>query len=296
MNGDGIIENDDTDKDGVPNFQDPDDDGDGIPTIIEVGDLSGEHPRNAQDSDNDGVPDYLDPDDDGDGTPTRVEGMMDHNGNGVPDHLDGAAQVALYMPLSANTQLTPTPKPTSTPTEPAPSPVLQAQIRIAQSQDDAEEHHDGIMDLSSSDLEMVEEADLQTVGLRFQNVNIPPGATILQANLIFESHESSSKEAHLIFHGESSDNAEEFSTSKRDISERPTTASSVAWLNVPDWSYPHEIHLSPSLVPIVQEIVNRRGWQSGNAMVFIVTGEGTRSAKSYDGDMDSAPMLQITYQ
>ena len=52
VNGDGDVENDDTDADGTPNYLDADDDGDGIPTIDE----------GTGDSDGDGVPDYLDPD------------------------------------------------------------------------------------------------------------------------------------------------------------------------------------------------------------------------------------------
>ena len=36
-------------------------------------------------------------------------------------------------------------------------------------------------DLSSSDLEMVQESDDQIVGIRFRNVSIPPGAVITHA-------------------------------------------------------------------------------------------------------------------
>ena len=52
LNGDGNVENDDTDRDGIPNYRDADDDGDGVPTKDE----------GRGDSDNDGTPDYLDAD------------------------------------------------------------------------------------------------------------------------------------------------------------------------------------------------------------------------------------------
>jgi len=82
----------DTDGDGLPDYQDPDDDNDGVPTASE----------NApdQDTDQDGIPDYLDDDDDGDGRLTRDEDTdEDGDGNpatdptdldddGVPDYLD----------------------------------------------------------------------------------------------------------------------------------------------------------------------------------------------------------------
>lgn len=57
---DGNIYNDDTDKDGVPNFADSDDDGDGILTRNEDANKDGD-PTN-DDSDADGIPDYLDTD------------------------------------------------------------------------------------------------------------------------------------------------------------------------------------------------------------------------------------------
>ncbi len=60
----------DTDMDGTPDFRDPDDDGDTIPTVNELGPGGGMSPR---DSDTDGTPDYRDPDDDNDTVPTRDE-------------------------------------------------------------------------------------------------------------------------------------------------------------------------------------------------------------------------------
>ncbi len=69
----------DTDQDGLPNYYDFDDDGDNVPTQIELGAdyLSGVS-ENPQDTDNDGIPDYLDEDDDNDGILTRYE---DANGD-----------------------------------------------------------------------------------------------------------------------------------------------------------------------------------------------------------------------
>ncbi|MFK7929371.1 MAG: hypothetical protein AB8H79_14345, partial [Myxococcota bacterium] len=74
VNGDGNLENDDTDGDGRPNYDDPDDDGDEIPTAFETYDGTGNPMR--QDSDRDGTPDYLDEDDDNDGVLTRVESYV----------------------------------------------------------------------------------------------------------------------------------------------------------------------------------------------------------------------------
>lgn len=60
INGDGDLNNDDTDGDNIPNFRDPDDDGDGILTKNE--DANGDGNPMNDDTDGDGTPDYLDTD------------------------------------------------------------------------------------------------------------------------------------------------------------------------------------------------------------------------------------------
>jgi hypothetical protein len=67
----------DTDGDGIYNYLDADDDGDGIPTIEE--DVDGDGNPANDDTDGDGIPNYLDNDDDGDTILTQYE---DLNGDG----------------------------------------------------------------------------------------------------------------------------------------------------------------------------------------------------------------------
>ncbi|TKB09379.1 hypothetical protein [Desulforhopalus sp. IMCC35007] len=50
-----------------------------------------------------------------------------------------------------------------------------------------------------------------------------------------------------------------------------------------------------SLTTIVQNIVNRTNWQPNNAMGFVISGTGIRRAWSYDGNVNNAPVLSITY-
>lgn len=57
LNKDNIFGNDDTDSDGIPNYYDTDDDGDGILTKDE---LDSDNDGNVDDTDQDGIPDYLD--------------------------------------------------------------------------------------------------------------------------------------------------------------------------------------------------------------------------------------------
>jgi hypothetical protein len=81
----------DLDMDGIPNYYDFDDDGDNVPTSVEVG----IDPLNPKDTDGDGIEDYLDPDDDNDGVLTRHEDRNmdldptnDVTGNAGPDYLN----------------------------------------------------------------------------------------------------------------------------------------------------------------------------------------------------------------
>lgn len=83
LNGNGNLEDDDFDNDGIPNYLDQDDDGDNVDTIDEDDDEDGDgnpftNPRNTDGTDE---VDYLDTDDDNDGILTRLE---DQNENQNP--------------------------------------------------------------------------------------------------------------------------------------------------------------------------------------------------------------------
>jgi len=88
----------DTDNDGIPNYFDLDDDGDNVPTILELFASDEDEANNIyKDTDNDGIPDYLDNDDDGDGILTINESTDGDNNplndvnddtSGLPDFLN----------------------------------------------------------------------------------------------------------------------------------------------------------------------------------------------------------------
>jgi hypothetical protein len=170
--------------------------------------------------------------------------------------------------------------------------------QVASSADDSEEKAEsGATSLDSSDLELIEhEGDYQIVGVRFGGVAIPAGATIVDAYIEFVADQKDSDPASLTFYGEATDDAPPFEDDNSDISTRSLTTASVIWSDIPPWTVVHEAHRTPDLSPIVQEIVNRRGWKSGNAMAFIISGTGSRTAEAYDGEPVLAPKLVIRYQ
>jgi len=50
------------------------------------------------------------------------------------------------------------------------------------------------------------------------------------------------------------------------------------------------------LTPLVQEIVSRPGWVKDNAMAFLITGTGHRTADAFDGTGGHPPRLTVTYK
>ncbi len=180
-----------------------------------------------------------------------------------------------------------------------PEGVVSVDVRVAQSADDGEEGASGGVSLTSSDLELVVDGGSdQTVGMRFVGVDIPAGAIILNASIQFQTDEVSTAATSLSIQGEATDNAAAFSGSGGNISSRNRTTASVPWAPAP-WSTLGEAGLdqrTPNIAPVIQEIVSRSGWASGNALAVIVTGTGKRTAESYDGVAAAAPLLHVDYQ
>jgi hypothetical protein len=168
--------------------------------------------------------------------------------------------------------------------------------RVSGGDNDAEEEPSGWVYMNSTDLEMVRDgSDDQFVGIRFQDIEVPQGALITNAYITFMVDETDSEATNLIIYGEASDDANAFVSTDWNISERARTGQEVQWNNVPAWDTVGDLYSTPDLSAIVQEIVGRAGWQSGNDMAFIIRGSGVRTAESYDGMPGGAPLLHIEF-
>ncbi len=167
---------------------------------------------------------------------------------------------------------------------------------VSTSTDDAEQNvSGGTMSTTSSDLEMCDDGGtLQIVGMRFQNIAIPQNAVISDVRLSFYADGNHSTATSLTIYGQAIDNAPTFSSSNYNISNRTKTSASVAWSSVSTWS-DNVTYQSPDLSTIVQELVSRSGWASGNDIVFIIEGTGRRRAESNDGSGGPEPQLDIEF-
>jgi hypothetical protein len=174
--------------------------------------------------------------------------------------------------------------------------------RIASSSDDAEERADKTMTLTSTDLEFLEESGgtQRAVGMRWTNVQIPQGAIITDAHIIFTASQIGANPVSINFNGQASDDAPPFTTANRNISSRTRTDARVQWTNIPPWNTVGEEWTTPDLSRIIQEIVNRPGWAPGNSLVIWATlpynaPTGPRIAASYDLNPSQAPRLHVEY-
>jgi len=189
---------------------------------------------------------------------------------------------------------------------------------VAASRDDAEEGTSGSAWTGSIDLDLgrFDGGTAEAVdGLRFQNVEVPQGQTVIAAWIeltiarVPDGYPNDDQENRVIklqIVGEASDDAPAFAATDQNISSRPETTHTVTWdssvdtSGLGDWSPVNDTRNTPDLTSIVQEIVNRPGWEKGRAMVFKfrnldATSVGKRDAFTYDGDSGKAPVLHIQY-
>ncbi len=251
--------------------------------------------------------------------------VVDGSGRRVASAYESGAQTAALLHLAylpAGSTLTPTslpptstsrpptatslpPTSTSLPPQPTNTPIATSQpgtinTRVSQKYDDAEQRlSDGHMYLTSSDLEMVDDPSvakaLQVVGMRFNGLNIPQGATITEAYIEFQVDEASNETTSLVFHGQATDNAAMFSSQNNNISSRPKTTSAMNWNNIAAWNTVGARVQSPDLSAVVQEIVDRPGWSAGNSLAIVVDGSGRRVASAFEAAAQAAPLLHVSF-
>jgi hypothetical protein len=172
-----------------------------------------------------------------------------------------------------------------------------ATFGIAVGNDDGDEIGDGTVRRTNGDIELGHEQVglATTVGLRFAGVSIPRGAIIEHAHLQFTVDEANRAAASIAIDAEASDNAAAFTSGAFNMSGRPRTSASVTW-NPPVWlteGAAGSDQQTPELNAMLQEVVNRPGWASGNALVILASGSGRRTAESFEGG--APPVLHVKY-
>ena len=193
-------------------------------------------------------------------------------------------------------------------------------VQITEDTDDAEEGAiNGAMTNTSSDLELGEydtwtqdgvEQGLQTIGLRFNNITISAGSKILAASIQFTADNTGADPVQLTIFGEANSNPITFSNdddlNPYDITSRARTVANAVW-DVPPWPNEGDAGIDQQtvdLASIIQEIVDRGDWASGNSLAIIMehsgpsigvtSSSGGREAEAGPGS--DAPTLTIIYE
>lgn len=171
----------------------------------------------------------------------------------------------------------------------------QKGLPVEHAEDDAEENEKGDVSLGSSDLELVEDDGEQTVGVRFNHIQVARGAKIRSASLLFTCDEPSDVSTSLLIAIEQSANAKRFTETPHDISSRERSRTEVAW-KPEAWTKGAEAGKSqqtPDLAKLVQSIVDRADWQPGNSLAFVISGQGKRIASASKGPSSDGPRLLL---
>ena len=122
-------------------------------------------------------------------------------------------------------------------------------------------------------------------GWRFTNVTVPQGVTVNSASLdLFSAGVTSGTSAQAIFYGVGADNATTFANTAGNKPETKarTTASATKSLSIATWNTTG-FGVDPiDVTSLVQEIINRVGWSSGNALAIVGHDNGS-AANTYIG-------------
>lgn len=139
------------------------------------------------------------------------------------------------------------------------------------------------------------------IGLRFLDIDIPKNATILSARLFLRNTSGNTNTPSVYISAENVDSAENLNISYATFSTRYAThTSQINWtfLSTPTAAI---LMTSPDISSVVQTIVDRSGWVSGNDMVLFVEDFAERNSTTksviideYYG-ADKLPTLEIVY-
>lgn len=182
-------------------------------------------------------------------------------------------------------------------------------VQINQGSDDMEEwlggQSKGATDFDSSDLELGSDAkdgtSPQLIGLRFQNITIPKNAKINSAYIEFELDATSKNTDPFEMHiwAENTDNALTFtgtSSVLNEVTSRLKLTDSIQWvLTAGDFNTVDTKKQTSNIALLLQKLVSRTNWVSGNAVAFYLKGKGTREVESYEGEPTAATKLIINY-
>ena len=172
--------------------------------------------------------------------------------------------------------------------------AMTIQARPTDASDDAAEAADGSVSLHGLSLVLGGTAGGSVAGIRWSALPVPAGANITAAWVEFVTWDSQGGPASFVLRAQAADSPPTFSTAAQDISTRPLTSAAANWTPMA-WS-PGTHQRTCDLRAVLQEVISRPGWGSGNALVVVVSGTGLRDAWSLDASVTGSPLLHVEYE
>jgi len=167
------------------------------------------------------------------------------------------------------------------------------ETRVNGGENDAQEDmSSNLVSIDDLQLTMIDD---YIIGMRFTDVRVPQGATILNSYIQLQSAATSVTQTDLTIAGEDINHALAFTDDDSDIMDRNETSASEDWDISASWEN-GDFQRTPNISDVVQEIVNRNGWEIGNAMMLAIYGDGNRSVIAYEGNPSASALLHIEYQ
>ncbi|MCP4124528.1 MAG: tandem-95 repeat protein [Bacteroidetes bacterium] len=211
---------------------------------------------------------------------------IDENNNGILDGTEGDVAIDTVQTPTGNYDFI----------IDAPEQTTVLSIPVIRSVDDAEQRYYGAMVRYSVDLDL--NNYYPYAGIRFQGVDIPQGAVVTSARLKLEAANTRSSGVNLRVSIQDDDMPPAFSRDYYNISNRWDPTNTVDWFNVEPWVNGSDYY-TPDLTSIVQQVINRNDWNSGDNLAFIIRylSGNERNIRSYNYDNSSAhaPVLEIAY-
>lgn len=147
-------------------------------------------------------------------------------------------------------------------------------------------------------------------GFRFPAVALAQGVTVLAASVQFTcavtSTGAGADAAIVVISGEDVDDAAQFAAANENISGRTTTTATVTWVLPPSTGADAWVandrgpnQRTPNLREIIQEIVDRAGWASGQDIALLFrhdqVGTGARVVATHDHATLTEPTLTVIW-
>ena len=174
--------------------------------------------------------------------------------------------------------------------------IFEAQAAVHTPEDDAVERANGDVVTYQKNIALADgTAGHHISAMRFSDLNIPQGATIEEAKIVFTSSHNTDRTANYAIKIEDVADAEPFArNSTFTITDRSWHANTVAW-NVNAW-VKDSIYQSPDLSSLLQPVVSRSDWCGGNAVSLHIDGAGYRSMYGYEQHNRRGAILRVKFR